>query len=116
MPDDKQHLINQAVTNGPASATTAPPDPLRSLHKMSTTAGVGSSEYVAINGMSIAAAICGLASSLSLLDNTLLVIPLAGIFFGIIALRQIASSNETQTGRLLAWSGILLSCAFALSV
>jgi len=80
---------------------------------MSTTAGVGSQDYVAINGTAIAAVVLGLASSLSLVNNVLLIVPLAGIVFAILALRQIGNSGGTQGGRGLAWAGILLSVGFA---
>jgi len=36
-------------------STTEGGDPLAHLHKMSTTAGLGTTDYVAVNGMSIVA-------------------------------------------------------------
>src|SRR4051794_6725127 len=84
-------------------------DPLSHLHKMSTTAGLGSTDYVAVNGVAVATIFMGLASSLALLDVTLLAIPLVTVVLAIIALRQIANSNGTQTGRLLAWGGLVLA-------
>ncbi|MCC6423241.1 MAG: DUF4190 domain-containing protein [Phycisphaerales bacterium] len=94
-------------------STNAGQDSIRNLHRMSTTAGVGSQDYVAINGTAIAAVVLGLASSLSLVNNILLVVPLTGIVFAIVALRQISNSGGTQGGRSLAWAGILLSVGFA---
>src|SRR5688500_6062526 len=87
-------------------------DPLSHLHKMSTTAGLGSTEYVAINAPSVFALIFGLASVMAIFDNILLIIPLAGLVCAILALRQISQSNGTQTGRGLAIGGLLLSLAF----
>src|SRR6185436_15279396 len=51
-------------------------DPLAHLHKMSTTAGLGSQEYVAVNGMAVFALVLGLASGFALFDRLFLVIPL----------------------------------------
>src|SRR4051812_11954856 len=92
-------------------------DPLSHLHKMSTTAGLGSGEYVAVNGMAVVAIILGLASSLSLLDTAFLVsVPPLTIVLAILALWQISDSNGTQTGRGLAIGGLLLALLFAAAV
>ena len=76
---------------------------------MSTTAGVGSQEYVAINPWSVATVVFGIASALALMEPVLLIIPLAGLVCGFMALPQIRHSNGTQTGRGLAWFGLVLS-------
>lgn len=89
------------------------PDQLSSLYKMSRTAGLGSTDYVAINGAAVAAAILGVASSFAFVANVFLVVPIVGIVFAIAALRQIAHSNGTQGGRLLAVGGLVLSLLFA---
>lgn len=95
------------------SQSSGGPDQLSSLYKMSRTAGLGSTDYVAINGAAVAAAILGAASSLSFVANVFLVVPIVGIVFAIVALRQIAHSNGTQGGRLLAVGGLVLSLLFA---
>jgi hypothetical protein len=105
MPD----LQNQS----PNRDTTGAADPLSNLYKMSRTAGLGSTEYVAINGAAVTAAILGMASALAMVADVLLVIPVVGVIFAIVALRQISHSNGTQGGRLLAWGGLVLSLAFA---
>jgi hypothetical protein len=87
-------------------------DPLEQLHKMSRTAGLGATDYVAVNAVSVAALFLGLGSSLALLDRILLVIPLAAIACAIVALYQVSKSSGTQTGRGLAWFGLLLALAF----
>src|SRR3954451_14166890 len=92
------------------------PDPIAKLHKMSTTAGVGSQEYVAINNAAIVSAILGLCTALAFLGVPFLIVGAAGIVFGIIALVQIRHSNGTQGGTALAILGILLSLAMAGSV
>lgn len=91
-------------------------DPIASLYKMSTTAGVGSQEYVAINNVAIASAVLGLSTALAFLGPLFLVLALAGIICGIIALRQIHNSSGTQGGRAVAWIGIILCLAMAGSV
>jgi hypothetical protein len=98
------------------SSSTAPPgeaDPFLQLHKMSTTAGLGSGDYVAINGTALAAILLGIISAFMLLNSAvLLVLPVAGAFCGILAFRQIGQSNGTQTGKGLAGIGLLLSLGF----
>ena len=91
-------------------------DPLASLHKMSTTAGITSQEYVAINIPSILALLVGLASVLAVLSPVLLIVPVAGVAVGFAALSQIRASNGTQTGRPFAWLGIILSLAIGVFV
>ncbi|MDQ3438937.1 MAG: hypothetical protein M3478_01150 [Planctomycetota bacterium] len=83
------------------------------LHRMSTTAGLGSTDYVAINAASVLAVILGLASALAVVDKILLIVPLAGLICGVVALYQIGRSGGTQTGRGLAVLGLLLSLGFA---
>src|SRR5438034_10464796 len=92
------------------------PDPISHLHKMSTTAGVGSQDYVAINTAAIVSVILGICTALAFLGVPFLVVGVAGIVFGIIALVQIRHSNGTQGGTGLAILGILLSLAMAGSV
>ena len=93
----------------PSPAAQAIDDPLAHLHKMSTTAGLGSGDYVAVNGTAVFAIILGVASAFAFMDRVFLVIPLAGIVASIVAWRQISQSNGTQTGRTLAIIAALLS-------
>ena len=97
---------NKPTQSGDAS------DPLSTLHRMSTTAGASSQEYVAVNLMAVAALALGLASALVLLTDVLLVIPLAALASGILALRQIRRSSGTQTGRVLVVLGMLIGLGF----
>jgi hypothetical protein len=76
---------------------------------MSTTAGVVEQDYVAINVGAVFALLIGFASILSLVNNILIVIPLAGILVAAVALRKIGNSNGTQTGAGVAMSGLFLS-------
>src|SRR5436190_20522337 len=84
------------------------PDPLARLHKMSTTAGLGTTEYVAINPLAVASIFLGVASLLALLDNLLLAVPVLAIICSVWALSQIRNSGGTQSGRALAILGLLL--------
>jgi hypothetical protein len=103
----------------PSPASVPPPadpageetDPLASLHKMSTTAGITSQEYVAINIPAIITPLVGLASLLAVLSPLLLIVPVAGVVLGLVSLGQIRASNGTQTGRVFALVGIILSLA-----
>ncbi|MDB5323754.1 MAG: hypothetical protein JWN40_5385, partial [Phycisphaerales bacterium] len=104
----------------PDVAQTTPPPPadstaasiasahLAELHKMSTTAGVTNLGYVAVNHTAIIAALLGVASVLSFFASLLLVIPLVGVIFAIVAIRQINESSGTQAGKILAITGLLL--------
>lgn len=87
------------------------PTPLSGLHKMSTTAGVANAQYVAINPLAIVALLFGIASALSLIGSLLLVIPVVGVLFAVVAWRQIDSSSGTQTGKVLAACGGVLCVA-----
>jgi hypothetical protein len=105
------------MSDSGSQAPNIPPpveaDPFLQLHKMSTTAGLGSADYVAINGTALAAILLGIVSAFMLLNSAvLLVFPLAGIFCSLLAFRQINHSNGTQTGRGLATIGLLLSLGF----
>jgi hypothetical protein len=88
-------------------------DPLASLHRMSTTAGAASQEYVAINLPAVATLLLGLASISVVMGDTLLVLPILAVLCGVVALRQIGNSNGTQTGRLMTVLGMLIAVGMA---
>jgi hypothetical protein len=88
-------------------------DPIASLHRMSTTAGVATSDYVAINSLSIVTLVLGAATVLAIAWMPLILIGLAGIVCGVMAIRQISQSNGTQAGKGLAMMGMLLSIVLA---
>jgi hypothetical protein len=101
-------------TQSPAAAPAhhdpaADTDPLLHLHKMSTTAGVGTEEYAAVNVTSVVAVLFGLASLLAVFNNVMLVFPVVGVILSLIALHQVSNSNGTQTGKGLAILGLALS-------
>jgi len=108
---DLQTPPNQQRPDTPATAGGAD-DPLTHLHKMSRTAGLGSTDYVAINAPSVLAVILGLASALAIVDKILLIVPIAGVICSIVAMYQIGRSAGTQTGKGLAVVGLLLSLGF----
>ena len=83
---------------------------------MSTTAGVGTQEYVAINVPAVVGLLIGFASILALLDKVLLAIPIVGVIVTLVALRQVRESNGTQTGRGFALGGLFLSVALGVFV
>ncbi len=103
---------SQVAAGGGGATAVADDEPLAHLHKMSTTAGLGSGEYVAVNGAAVFALLLGLASMLALLEEVLLVIPLTAIVVGVIAWRQINQSNGTQTGKGLVAIALLLALGF----
>jgi hypothetical protein len=98
---------NPTVPTGAGSSSDG--DPLLHLHKMSTTAGLGTQEYVAVNVTSVVAVLFGLASLLAIASPVLLVFPIVGVGLSWIALRQVKHSSGTQTGRGLAILGLVLS-------
>lgn len=97
-----------ASSNGVATASG-----INRLKKMSTTAGLGSGDYAAVNTLSVVAIAGALLSILALLTDLLLIIPVLTLVSGIVALRQIGASNGTQTGRGLAVVAILISLGIA---
>ena len=105
--------------SGPAGATAAAAapsadaaDPLHNLYRMSRTAGLGAGDYVAINNTSVLAFLLGLGGVLALLTPLLVIIPIAAVVCGAIAIVKIRSSNGTQSGVAFAGLGILLGLAF----
>jgi hypothetical protein len=113
MPDATVRVSDPPASGATARAATGGAgDPLASLYKMSTTAGLGSGEYVAINGTAIAAVTLGAASALTLLGELFLVIPLVAIVCAVLAIQQVRDSNGTQKGIGLAVCGIALALAF----
>jgi len=111
MPDLQPQTSSSSPLNRPASLPSEQDDALSRLTKMSTTAGVGSGDYVAINTLAIAATLLGLGSLIVPLlgPYVLQVIPLAAIVAGLVAWRQIQRSNGTQTGKGLALAGMALA-------
>jgi hypothetical protein len=95
----------------PPADESAATEHLTHLPKMSPTAGVAATEYVAINATSIAALLLGMASILALMNSALSLIALAGVIVSSVSLRQIGGSNGTQTGRALALGGLFFSLA-----
>jgi hypothetical protein len=101
--------INPTTTQPAGNIPSPDDDPLLHLHKMSTTAGLGTQEYAEVNVTSVVAVIFGLASLLAMANAVLMVIPIVGVILGFIGLRQVQKSNGTQTGKGLAVTGLLLS-------
>lgn len=102
----------QAVAG--ASSTQSGNDALLNLHKMSTTAGLGSADYVAVNPLAVTAVVLGAASWLLWVfkQELLLVIPLAAAVCAVVAIWQVARSNGTQTGY---WAALGLISALVVS-
>jgi hypothetical protein len=108
-----QQPTQEPRTPDPSSAPKVADEHFAHLHKMSTTAGLGSGDYVAVNIPAVVAILLGIASSLCLLDPIFLVIPLAGLICSIMSLMQIRRSGGTQTGTLLAIGGLVLALLFS---
>lgn len=109
MPQTPPEISDARAVPTPSSTADPAIDPLLKLHKMSTTAGVGSGDYVAVNATSIVAILLGIASLLAMFEPMLLILPAIGVIVSILSLRQIGQSNGTQTGRALAFGGLALS-------
>jgi hypothetical protein len=96
--------------------TPTPPQQDKSfsrLHRMSTTAGVGSHDYVAVNTPAVLSLVMGLATFVGLLSTPLLLVAVLAVVFGVVGLVQISRSNGTQSGSLLAIGGVLLALGFS---
>jgi hypothetical protein len=107
--------MTDAPSTPPTNGTPHDPhlDRLAQLHRMSRTAGLGSTEYAAVNTAAVMAAVLGAASSLTLMSPIFLFISVIGLIIAIIAIVQIVRSNGTQTGIILAILGLVLSLAFS---
>jgi hypothetical protein len=104
---DPSQQSSSSPPAGPSTgAAVVDDDPLAKLHKMSTTAGLGSGDYVAVNGTAVFALLLGFASALTLLEDVLLILPLACVIASVVAWRQINHSNGTQTGKGLIVLGL----------
>jgi hypothetical protein len=104
------------MSETPPQATGIEPahlDRLAQLHRMSRTAGLGSTDYAAVNTAAVLATILGLASALSLITPVFLFVPVVGLVVSAVALKQVKQSNGTQTGLLLALLGLALCLGFA---
>lgn len=96
----------------PETPTNSSGSSLEHLHKMSRTAGLGTTEYVAVNTIAVTTLILGLLSGLSLLGTAMLVLPAATLVMGVIAIVQIRRSAGTQSGVAIAALGIVLALVF----
>lgn len=96
-----------------ASTEAAGSTALDRLYHMSRTAGAGTTNYSEINVIAVVGLVLGLMSFLALFGWFLLVIPLAGLLMSLVGLNQISKSGGTQTGKLLALGGLMLSLGFA---
>lgn len=80
------------------------------LKKMSTTAGLGSGDYAAINTLAVIALTAALLGGLAaLLWVAMLAVPVVAAVVAVVAVRQIRDSNGTQTGRREALAALLIS-------
>lgn len=98
----------------PSPSLNVPPageslDQLARLHRMSRTAGAGTSEYTAVNTLAVVALLIAVASALALVSSIFLLLALLGVVFAALAIHQIRSSNGTQTGLPLAILALVLS-------
>lgn len=76
------------LQKSPSDGSTAGDDQLGRLYKMSRTAGLGSNEYVAVNGVAVAALLFGVASVLVVFDPIFSIVPIAAIILAVLALVQ----------------------------
>jgi hypothetical protein len=123
VPDNLNGTMAMANVEAEAGKSTQPaPDPsvageqLSHLYRMSATAGVATTDYAAINNLSIVAMLLGLGSIVAAVSIGLVIIPCAGLICAVVALMQIRGSNGTQTGRGFAWVGLLLSLGIGATV
>lgn len=100
---------------GSTGGTT--PDPsLNRLYQMSRTAGVGLADYRSVNTFAVIALLTGIASFLVIAFPNwplLLLVPVVALVLGVVAITQVRSSNQTQTGSLIALAGIVVSLGFS---
>src|SRR4051812_42952831 len=105
MPDTQSP--NPAATTEKA-ATERRAGGLAGLKKMSTTAGLGSGDYAAVSALAVVSLVISLLGGFALINEYLVVFSLIGVVCALLAMRQIARSNGTQTGREFAWVALII--------
>jgi hypothetical protein len=70
------------------------------------------SGYRVLVGQAVIALILGLLSPLALIDPFLMIVPILGVIFGVLAIRRIKSNTTAMAGRKRAILGILISLFF----
>ena len=108
--------MSDTTSPAPLSSSKAPEghlDNLSKLHRMSRTAGLGSTDYAAVNVAAVMTAVLGVASFLAVVSPIFLIIPVVGVVIGIIAIRQVHGSSGTQTGMTLAILGLIACGLFS---
>ncbi len=109
--------MSDTTSQAPVSSSAVPDegqlDNLSKLHRMSRTAGLGTTEYAAVNVAAVMTAVLGVASFLAVVTPIFLVVPVAGVVIGIIAIRQLKNSNGTQTGMMVAILGLVACGLFS---
>ncbi|HEX8322297.1 MAG TPA: hypothetical protein VF595_00165 [Tepidisphaeraceae bacterium] len=111
MADAPQTIPTPPVPPSPGRpASDQPPlSRLENLHRMSRTAGLGSSDYTAVNVTAVVAVLIAAASALALIAPVFLFLSVLGVVFAAVAIKQIRSSNGTQTGLPLAVLALVLT-------
>jgi len=66
-------------------------------------------QYRALSSGAVVALVLGLLSLLAMTDYWLVAVPIVGVVWGVVALRQIRARPEELTGRGMAWAGLVLS-------
>ena len=66
-------------------------------------------QYRALSSGAVVALVLGLLSLLAMTDYWLVAVPIVGVIWGVVALRQIRARPEELTGRGMAWAGLVLS-------
>lgn len=69
----------------------------------------GLEQYRALSSAAVVAFVLGLLSFLAMADYWLVAVPIVGVIWSIMALRQIRGRREELTGSWLAWAGLMLS-------
>lgn len=69
----------------------------------------GPEEYLALSSAAVVALVLGLLSFLAMADYWLVAVPIVGVIWAIVALRQIRQRPDELTGRAMAWAGLALS-------
>jgi hypothetical protein len=66
-------------------------------------------QYRALSSGAVVAFLFGLLSLLAMADTWLVAVPIAGLVWSVVALRQIRARPDELTGRGMAWAGLILS-------
>lgn len=83
-----------------------------SEHEASHGDATATDEYRPVSGMAVAAAVFGVLSLAAAIHPSFVILPVLGVAFAVVALRDVNAADSIKIGRLAALAGLALSLVF----